>query len=121
MAQCWSISVGRRREPWKRGGPARPTAPDTARPRCAAVVSPGTGGGGGRPRPRDVVLLEADDRVPADGRLTVAESVEVAEAALTGESQPVAKRPVRCREHPARPHPSCPALSVAVTGRRITA
>ncbi|MFI6274530.1 cation-translocating P-type ATPase [Streptomyces sp. NPDC050988] len=41
--------------------------------------------------PGDVVLLEAGDRVPADGRLTVAESVEVAEAALTGESQPVAK------------------------------
>ncbi|KOU58144.1 metal ABC transporter ATPase [Streptomyces sp. MMG1533] len=41
--------------------------------------------------PGDVVVLEAGDRVPADGRLTVAESVEVAEAALTGESQPVAK------------------------------
>ncbi|QFQ95068.1 HAD-IC family P-type ATPase [Streptomyces phaeolivaceus] len=41
--------------------------------------------------PGDVVLLEAGDRVPADGRLTVAETVEVDEAALTGESQPVAK------------------------------
>ncbi|MGC9543494.1 cation-translocating P-type ATPase [Streptomyces sp. UG1] len=41
--------------------------------------------------PGDIVLLEAGDRVPADGRLTVAESAEVAEAALTGESQPVAK------------------------------
>ncbi|MFE6418014.1 HAD-IC family P-type ATPase [Streptomyces enissocaesilis] len=41
--------------------------------------------------PGDVVLMEAGDRVPADGRLTVAESVEVAEAALTGESQPVVK------------------------------
>ncbi|MET9392955.1 HAD-IC family P-type ATPase [Streptomyces sp. NPDC006624] len=41
--------------------------------------------------PGDMVLLEAGDRVPADGRLTVAESVEVAEAALTGESQPVPK------------------------------
>ncbi|MCD7442319.1 cation-translocating P-type ATPase [Streptomyces lincolnensis] len=41
--------------------------------------------------PGDVVVLEAGDRVPADGRLAVAESVEVAEAALTGESQPVAK------------------------------
>ncbi|WP_254895724.1 cation-transporting P-type ATPase [Streptomyces sp. NA02536] len=40
--------------------------------------------------PGDVVLLEAGDRVPADGRLMVAESVEAAEAALTGESQPVA-------------------------------
>ena len=41
--------------------------------------------------PGDVVLLEAGDRVPADGRLTVAEAVEVDEAALTGESQPVGK------------------------------
>ncbi|MCP9985400.1 cation-transporting P-type ATPase [Streptomyces sudanensis] len=41
--------------------------------------------------PGDVVLLEAGDRVPADGRLVVAESVEAAEAALTGESHPVAK------------------------------
>ncbi|MFJ8113864.1 cation-translocating P-type ATPase [Streptomyces sp. NPDC096132] len=41
--------------------------------------------------PGDLVLLEAGDRVPADGRLLVAESVETAEAALTGESQPVSK------------------------------
>ncbi|WP_406258217.1 HAD-IC family P-type ATPase [Streptomyces chartreusis] len=41
--------------------------------------------------PGDIVLLEAGDRVPADGRLLIAESVEVAEAALTGESQPVVK------------------------------
>ncbi|MER5450852.1 cation-translocating P-type ATPase [Streptomyces sp. NPDC002764] len=41
--------------------------------------------------PGDTVLLEAGDRVPADGRLVVAASVEAAEAALTGESQPVAK------------------------------
>ncbi|QFQ98129.1 HAD-IC family P-type ATPase [Streptomyces phaeolivaceus] len=41
--------------------------------------------------PGDLVLLEAGDRVPADGRLVVAESVEAAEAALTGESQPVTK------------------------------
>ncbi|MEU6538979.1 cation-transporting P-type ATPase [Streptomyces sp. NPDC047000] len=41
--------------------------------------------------PGDVVLLDAGDRVPADGRLVVAESVEAAEAALTGESQPVPK------------------------------
>ncbi|MBN3932091.1 cation-translocating P-type ATPase [Streptomyces verrucosisporus] len=41
--------------------------------------------------PGDVVLLEAGDRIPADGRLAVAESVEAAEATLTGESHPVAK------------------------------
>ncbi|MDG9706745.1 P-type ATPase [Streptomyces sp. DH10] len=41
--------------------------------------------------PGDVVLLEAGDRVPADGRLVVTETVEAAEAALTGESHSGAK------------------------------
>ncbi|GGI09560.1 cation-translocating P-type ATPase [Isoptericola cucumis] len=41
--------------------------------------------------PGDVVLVEAGDRVPADGRLWLAASLEVEEAALTGESLPVAK------------------------------
>jgi Ca2+-transporting ATPase len=41
--------------------------------------------------PGDVVLVEAGDRVPADGRFVVAASVEVDESALTGESTPVAK------------------------------
>jgi Ca2+-transporting ATPase len=39
----------------------------------------------------DVVLLEAGDRVPADGRVVVASSLEVDESALTGESTPVTK------------------------------
>jgi P-type Ca2+ transporter type 2C len=43
--------------------------------------------------PGDVVLLEAGDRVPADGRVVVAASMEVEEAALTGESLPVGKSP----------------------------
>jgi Ca2+-transporting ATPase len=42
--------------------------------------------------PGDVVLLEAGDRVPADGRLVVASTLEIEEAALTGESQPATKR-----------------------------
>ena len=41
--------------------------------------------------PGDVVLLEAGDTVPADGRLLEAVRLQVAEAALTGESQPVNK------------------------------
>jgi Ca2+-transporting ATPase len=41
--------------------------------------------------PGDVVLVEAGDRIPADGRLTYANGLEIEEAALTGESQPSAK------------------------------
>ena len=41
--------------------------------------------------PGDVVLLEAGDRVPADGRLLAAHNVEVDESALTGESHTVGK------------------------------
>ncbi|MGP3915172.1 cation-translocating P-type ATPase [Nonomuraea sp. 10N515B] len=41
--------------------------------------------------PGDVVAVEAGDRVPADGRLLSAASLEVREAELTGEAQPVAK------------------------------
>ena len=41
--------------------------------------------------PGDIVLFEAGDRIAADGRLLVAASLEIEEAALTGESTPVAK------------------------------
>jgi Ca2+-transporting ATPase len=41
--------------------------------------------------PGDVVLLEAGDVVPADGRILSSATLEVQEAALTGESAPIAK------------------------------
>ena len=41
--------------------------------------------------PGDIVSIEAGDLVPADGRLLSAATLEVAEAALTGESLPVSK------------------------------
>ncbi len=41
--------------------------------------------------PGDIVLFEAGDRIPADGRLLAANSLEIEEAPLTGESQPVVK------------------------------
>jgi P-type Ca2+ transporter type 2C len=41
--------------------------------------------------PGDVVLLEAGDVVPADGRILRSATLETQEAALTGESAPVAK------------------------------
>ena len=41
--------------------------------------------------PGDVVLVEAGNRVPADCRVLLAATLEIEEAALTGESLPVAK------------------------------
>jgi Ca2+-transporting ATPase len=41
--------------------------------------------------PGDIVLLEAGSAVPADGRLVTATSLQVAEAALTGEAYPTEK------------------------------
>ena len=42
--------------------------------------------------PGDVVLVEAGNRIPADGRIFVAATLEIEEAALTGESLPVGKQ-----------------------------
>ncbi len=41
--------------------------------------------------PGDVAMVEAGDRIPADGRLVLATNLEIEEAALTGESQPTPK------------------------------
>jgi Ca2+-transporting ATPase len=43
--------------------------------------------------PGDVVLLEAGDRIPADGRVVEAHLLKCDEAPLTGESKPVGKDP----------------------------
>jgi Ca2+-transporting ATPase len=46
----------------------------------------------------DIVQLEPGDIVPADGRILRSATLEVQEAALTGESAPVAKDPARIPE-----------------------
>jgi len=42
--------------------------------------------------PGDIVLLEEGDRIPSDGRVVESINLQVEEAALTGESQPVDKK-----------------------------
>jgi Ca2+-transporting ATPase len=60
--------------------------------------------------PGDILLLEAGDRVPADARLLEATALAAEEAALTGESRPVAKDPAPLSPPSvASPRPARPA------------
>src|ERR1044072_8216614 len=47
--------------------------------------------------PGDVVAVEAGDVIPADGRLLAAATLEVAEAALTGQRRPVSEEVAAAR------------------------
>ena len=61
--------------------------------------------------PGDIVEIEAGDLVPADGRLLAAATLEVAEAALTGESLPVAQGRRSGRRRPTRRSATAPTWS----------
>jgi Ca2+-transporting ATPase len=70
--------------------------------------------------PGDMVLLEAGDRVPADGRLTVAEAVQADESALTGESRSATKHTSACEPVglPVAEHSSMLFMNTALTRGR---
>ncbi|MDD1605203.1 MAG: calcium-translocating P-type ATPase, PMCA-type [Methylococcaceae bacterium] len=52
--------------------------------------------------PGDIVILEAGDKIPADGRIVAANTLEVDESSFTGESVPVTKQKKELR-NPATP------------------
>lgn len=73
--------------------------------------------------PGDIVLLEAGDRIPADGRVLVSHNVEVAEAALTGESQAVGKHTdvLAPGDHPLAERSNMVFMNTVVTRGRVEA
>lgn len=73
--------------------------------------------------PGDIVLLEAGDRIPADARVLAAHNAEVAEAALTGESNAVGKHAEALPpgEHPLAERFNMVFMNTVVTRGRIEA
>ena len=73
--------------------------------------------------PGDIVMLEAGDRVPADARVLAAHNVEVAEAALTGESHAVGKHAglLPPGEHPLAERLNMVFMNTVVTRGRLEA
>lgn len=67
--------------------------------------------------PGDVLLLEAGDRVAADGRVLSAHNAEVAEAALTGESHAVGKH---AQDLPPGDHPLAERFNMAYMNTVLT-
>jgi P-type Ca2+ transporter type 2C len=70
--------------------------------------------------PGDLLLLEAGDRVAADGRLVLAANVEIDESALTGESQPVAKTVDPVPADPGQEIPLAERTSMAYMNTTLT-
>ncbi len=70
--------------------------------------------------PGDVALLEGGDRIPADGRLIEAHTLEVDESALTGESVPVAKNAeaLVAADAPIAERTNCAFMNTVVTRGR---
>lgn len=70
--------------------------------------------------PGDIVLVEAGDRIPADGRVCLAATLEIEEAALTGESLPVGKsdQPVEGADVPLGDRTCMVYMNTAVTRGR---
>jgi Ca2+-transporting ATPase len=70
--------------------------------------------------PGDVVLVEAGNLIPADGRICVGATLEIEEAALTGESLPVSKstEPVPGDDAPLGDRTSMAFMNTSVTRGR---
>ena len=68
--------------------------------------------------PGDIVVVDAGDRVPADGRIILAATLQIEEGALTGESVAVEKDTERHR--PDATSPSATALNMAFMNTNVT-